>query len=222
MGRVQLVVRPMSRRVTLRLDHATRMAILVLPHKRYRRQAEKLLRQREDWLTQQWRLLPPAMPFVDGGEILLRGERVKLQCRLGRGKAKLEDGKWVVPATQETAFAGRVRRALIEQARLALQERVANHAQNLCADPARITVRDTRSRWGSCSAAGNLNFSWRLVCAPTFVLDYVAAHEVAHLKEPHHGPAFWAEVKKSFGPHQKARKYLGDHGPELFAVGADR
>jgi predicted metal-dependent hydrolase len=89
------------------------------------------------------------------------------------------------------------------------------HAARLGRGFGRLTLRDTRSRWGSCSSAGDLMFSWRLVMAPPEVLDYVAAHEVAHLAHMHHGPAFWAEVRRLYGDHRAARGWLRREGAAL-------
>jgi predicted metal-dependent hydrolase len=81
--------------------------------------------------------------------------------------------------------------------------------------PGRVTVRDTKSRWGSCSQNGSLSFSWRLILAPDFVRDYVVAHEVAHLKEMNHSPRFWAQVKLLSPDMVRARQWLRDHGRTL-------
>ena len=82
-----------------------------------------------------------------------------------------------------------------------------------------MAVKDTRSRWGSCAANRNLAFSWRLVMAPRFVQDYVAAHEVAHLRHMNHGPRFWALVAE-LTPHTTAAvEWLRTHGPRLLRVG---
>ena len=81
--------------------------------------------------------------------------------------------------------------------------------------PARITVRDTASRWGSCSAARSLSFSWRLILAPDFVLDYVVAHEVAHLREMNHGPRFWAHVRSLVPDIETPQDWLKVHGRGL-------
>ncbi|MDZ4791963.1 MAG: SprT family zinc-dependent metalloprotease [Hyphomicrobiales bacterium] len=93
--------------------------------------------------------------------------------------------------------------------------RVHHHAGNIGIYPKRISVRDQSTRWGSCSSSGNLSFSWRLIFAPSFVLDYVAAHEVAHLKEMNHGPRFWRVVRDTMPEMHKARLWLKKHGSEL-------
>ncbi len=93
--------------------------------------------------------------------------------------------------------------------------RVHHHASNVGIYPKRISIRDQSTRWGSCSGNGNLSFSWRLIFAPSFVLDYVAAHEVAHLKEMNHGPRFWRVVRDTMPEMHKARFWLKKHGSEL-------
>ena len=109
----------------------------------------------------------------------------------------------------------RLRDWLIKRAREELSERVQHHARNLGLKPRRVVVREQTSRWGSCSTARVLSFSWRLIFAPPFVLDYVAAHEVAHLKEMNHGPRYWALVRKTNPRMEEARRWLKKYGPEL-------
>jgi len=216
---VSVVIRPMARKISLRLDHAVREAQLILPHRRYLRQGRKLLHQKSEWLSQQWLSLPPALPFIPDRHILLCGQKVLLVFEQGRGSYRRSNDALVVPALREELFASRVRRALIALARQRLEECVALYAKRIDVTYGKITMRDTKSRWGSCSAAGNLNFSWRLICAPDFVLSYVAAHEVVHIREANHGQEFWEEVRRCFGDPAPARKYLRTYAPKLFAVG---
>jgi hypothetical protein len=107
------------------------------------------------------------------------------------------------------------------QANLDLNARVAVHADRLDLTPARIVVRDQTTRWGSCSTSGALSFSWRLVLAPPFVLDYLAAHEVAHLGHMNHGPRFWNLVERTMPRHEEARTWLRKHGASLHRYGAE-
>jgi predicted metal-dependent hydrolase len=106
------------------------------------------------------------------------------------------------------------------EAKADLAARVAHHAANLGVQPKRISIRDQSSRWGSCSTTGTISFSWRLIFAPSYVLDYVAAHEVAHLREMNHGPRFWRLVRDTMPDVQKARNWLKQKGTELhrFAI----
>jgi hypothetical protein len=102
-----------------------------------------------------------------------------------------------------------------------LAERVAVHAATLGASYSRLTVKDTKSRWGSCTAGGALAFSWRVILAPPAVLDYLAAHEVAHLIEMNHSPRFWALVRQCQPDYAKHRTWLRRFGAHLHAYGAE-
>ncbi|MEM1307131.1 MAG: M48 family metallopeptidase, partial [Pseudomonadota bacterium] len=104
-------------------------------------------------------------------------------------------------------------------ARRDIEAAVALHADRLMLTPNRITIRDQVSRWGSCSSNGNLSFSWRLILAPSRILDYVAAHEVAHLEEMNHGPQFWALVRRSCPGTDEAKAWLDRYGIELHRYG---
>jgi predicted metal-dependent hydrolase len=106
------------------------------------------------------------------------------------------------------------------EAKADLTRRTYHHAANLGLRPKRISVRDQSTRWGSCSTTGTICYSWRLIFAPEFVLDYVAAHEVAHLREMNHGPRFWRLVRDTMPDMQKARAWLKQNGAELHRFGA--
>lgn len=110
---------------------------------------------------------------------------------------------------------------LTEQAQVELSGRSRHYASMLPRKVKRVTVRDQASRWGSCSSHGVLSFSWRLIMAPQFVLDYVAAHEAAHLVEMNHGPRYWKLLHRIFPEVEEARRWLRRHGAELHSFGAD-
>jgi predicted metal-dependent hydrolase len=112
-----------------------------------------------------------------------------------------------------------LREWLCAEAMRDLDQRVACHAARLHLKPKRIAVRDQSSRWGSCSTTGVLSFSWRLILAPSQILDYVAAHEVAHLKEMNHGPRFWALVRESMPAMDEAKRWLQIYGMDLHRYG---
>jgi predicted metal-dependent hydrolase len=98
---------------------------------------------------------------------------------------------------------------------------VEKHAKSLACTPKRLTIRDQATRWGSCSTSGTLSFSWRLIFAPPFVLDYVAAHEVAHLREMNHGPRFWRLVRDTVPNYHRAKIWLKTYGAELHRFGSE-
>jgi predicted metal-dependent hydrolase len=107
------------------------------------------------------------------------------------------------------------------EARLAVHELVAmlidEEAPVIGVEPARVQIRDQRSRWGSCSTRGTLSFNWRLVLAPFDVLDYVVVHELCHLREPNHSSRFWKLVEQRRPDWRAQRDWLHEHGPELLA-----
>ncbi|MEM7730787.1 MAG: SprT family zinc-dependent metalloprotease, partial [Pseudomonadota bacterium] len=117
-------------------------------------------------------------------------------------------------------FQSRIVRYLRRAATSDLGDAVERHCATLGVYAMRISVKDTRSRWGSCTSDGRLSFSWRLVCAPPEVLDYVAAHECAHLIEMNHSPAFWAEVARCRPDWKIQRDWLRSYGRDLHAIGA--
>ena len=227
-----------ARRFTLRVNEARREAVLTMPLKVSMKEAAAFLGRHRDWLRGRLEALPEVVPFADGADMPLRGElhiiRFVGKAR-GRGVVWTEagcatSGDGVLPLFSVTPTilvaggAGHAPRRLTDwlkrEARGDLVARVACHARAMGLTPGRVTVRDQASRWGSCSTTGALNFSWRLILAPPFVLDYVAAHEVAHLKEMNHGPRFWRLVAKTVPRLDEARAWLKADGIELHRYGA--
>lgn len=101
-------------------------------------------------------------------------------------------------------------------ARHKIPERVADWAARLQLSPGAIRIKDQRTRWGSCSKAGNLNFNWRLIMAPDWVLDYVIVHELCHLVELNHSSRFWGLVEAAFPRYREAKAWLRANGSALF------
>ncbi len=155
----------------------------------------------------------------------LRGVEHELVFEHGRALPRIETGhppRLVAPAPDVALFESRLLRFFKDEARRDLIDRVAHHAVTLGVRPVRLQVKELRSRWGSCSADGVLSFSWRLILAPPFVLDYLAAHEVAHLKEMNHSRRFWAHVRRCMPEYDRGRRWLHEHGCALHAVGMAR
>jgi predicted metal-dependent hydrolase len=217
---VRLAVNPRARRVSVRIDAVRREAVATAPNERQLKRAIKFAAERAGWIEAELARLPHGRPFLPGAIIPIRGAPHRLEMALGRGGSILEPGRLLVPTLDPGLFAARVKRFLMAEARAEFSLRVAAHARTLkvrC--PTRIAVKETRSRWGSCSDDGALAFSWRVIFAPSFVLDYLAAHETAHLREMNHSRRFWALVEKCT-PHAAAgRSWLHMHGAELHAIG---
>ena len=219
---IRLSVNKRARRILLRIDPKAREAVLVVPSARQKNRALEFAKQRIDWVIERLDTLPDDGGLEFGTSVPLRGINHQIKpANKGRSvRAEEIDGEPTIlvpgrPEAVQTKIIGFLRAS----ARLDLSARVAVHARTLDVQPNGIAIKDTRTRWGSCSSAGNLNFSWRLICAPADVLDYVAAHEVAHLLEMNHSSRFWAHVERCTPEHKAARKWLNAHGRQLHAIG---
>lgn len=219
---VRLEINPKARRLILRLDQKSREAVAVAPNRRMLREAAGFAEEKAGWIADQLSNVPENIPFIPGETIPFRGEDLHLSID-GTGRlARIEeqDGvqTLVAPGLKET-FHARVTRFLKKSATEDLTFYVDHHCELLNVRARRITVKDTRSRWGSCTSDGQLSFSWRLVCAPPDVLNYVAAHECAHLLEMNHSKRFWAHVERCMPDYKLFRHWLDKHGAGLHALG---
>ncbi|MGC8477205.1 MAG: M48 family metallopeptidase, partial [Acetobacteraceae bacterium] len=208
-----------ARRVSLRIDHRAGRVIVTLPNRAGRPAGMALLMTHADWVRERLSALPEATPFADDALVPLHGVPHRIRHILGlRGGTRAEAGELLVGG--EPAFlARRVADFLRAEALRSLRALVAAKERPAGRTATRVTVKDTRSRWGSCSAQGAISFSWRLVMAPPFVQDYVAAHEVAHLVHMNHGARFWALVT-ALTPHTApALAWLRREGARLGRIG---
>jgi predicted metal-dependent hydrolase len=233
-----------ARRFSLQVSEARRGAILTMPVYSSFAEADEFLSRHLDWLKQRVAGLSEPVPFSHGAVVPLRGYAHVIRFA---GAVRRRGVVWIETADDAKAarawpegarvsmrrlprlyVAGEEAHAprrlldwLKRQAHLDLKSRVDMHAKRLGLQPKRLFVRDQTTRWGSCSTSGALSFSWRLVLAPPFVLDYLAAHEVAHLAHMNHGPRFWTLVERAMPRHEVARNWLRKHGASLHRYGAD-
>lgn len=227
LGAVPVTVRRSSqaRRMTLRVRSATRDVTLTLPSRTAETAARDFVERHVGWIEQRLARLPERIPFEPGEIVPLRGVAHRIAMRPGlRGLVRVEPG--ARGAEPEIAVYGfpehaprRVADFLKREARAAFVEAADRHAAALGVTIGRIVLKDTTSRWGSCSATGDLAFSWRMILAPAFVLDYLAAHEVAHRREMNHGPRYWAHVERLFPDYERAEGWLRAHGTALHRYG---
>ncbi len=215
-----------ARRFTLRVRGATGDIVLTMPTRASLDQARDFAQAHAGWLASRIARLPQRALIVPGAKLPLRGvEHVLRHCprpSVRRGPVWIEeiDGVLSLCATGEiTHFERRVIAFLREEARRDLERAVRLHAAKSGRRPISLTLRDTSSRWGSCSSKGALNFSWRLILAPPFVLDYLAAHETAHLSHHDHSNAFWALTKSLCPQTTKAEAWLKAYGAQLHRYG---
>ena len=211
-----------ARRIILRIDEALGLPVITLPSRTNLARGEDFLREHLHWVESRLTRMAPAVPFCDGGIFPLRGAPCRIEHRGSRGLIGLrrEPGGRVLSVPGEPEFLPRrVTEWLKREARRDLEAAVTRHAKAIGRRARMIRVGDAKSRWGSCSANAVLTFSWRLVLAPPHVLDYLAAHEVAHLREMNHGPRFWALLDRLYPGHRAATAWLNLHGARLSAVG---
>lgn len=208
---VQVMLRrsAQARRLSLRVSRLDGKVTLTVPKAASRGPALAFLRSRETWIRDTLAAMPESVAVRPGIALPVEGVPLKLTAAATL-RVHRDGDRLIVP--QPRAAGPQVAAYLRGQARARLSEACARHAATLGLGHGRITIRDTRSRWGSCSAAGNLNFSWRLIMAPPEILDYVAAHEVAHLARMDHSPAFWAHVARLRPDHAQQRAWLRREG----------
>ncbi len=202
-----------ARRLSLRISGTDGRVTLTLPLRTRLGDGLDFLREREAWLRGHLARAPVPLVPAFGTTIPFEGRDLLLAPAPGR-RALLDDGRLLLPWA-ETGLGPRLGAFLRAAARDRLAAACDRHATVLGRRWRRLTLRDPRSRWGSCTVQGDLMFSWRLVLAPPPVLDYVAAHEVAHLARMDHSPAFWSVVDDLCPGWQVQRDWLRREGAGL-------
>ncbi|MEI9805746.1 MAG: SprT family zinc-dependent metalloprotease [Pseudolabrys sp.] len=216
-----------ARRYTLRIHSVTREVVLTMPPRGSVKQASAFAEKHGAWIAARLERLPDAAPFGDGALLPLRGVDHRIVHRRGaRGTVWVEAGadgeRLLCVAGLEPHIPRRVRDFLKREAKADLERASRQMAQALGVTLKRVSIRDQSSRWGSCSTTGALSYSWRLILAPPFVLDYLAAHEVAHLVEMNHSRAFWRLVERICPDMSRAKAWLDAHGSGLHRYGMQR
>lgn len=202
-----------TRRFSLRISRLDGRVTLSMPLRARESEALRFAAEQEGWIRKTLAGMPGLRLVSMGDQIPVEGRLRRLVPGTGRS-VRLEDDSLILPgaAAQAGVRAGAFLKVLARERLAAACDR---HAGALGRPFTRLTLRDTRSRWGSCAHDGALMFSWRLIMAPPRVLDYVAAHEVAHLVEMNHSPAFWAVVEGLFPNWKTERNWLHAHGQAL-------
>ena len=222
--RVALSWSPRASRYTLRLRGSVREPVATIPARGDLAEAKRFIERHAGWLKARLDALPAATPLVDGALVPLRGVMLTLRHRPGRGVVHVEgvgeNALLVVPGDAAHS-ARRVTDFLKREARADFEAATRCHAAALGVTVKAIRLGDPASRWGSCSTTGTIAYSWRVVMAPPYVLDYLVAHEVAHLKEMNHSPRFWKLVRQLCPGMDAAKSWLTHHGASLHAIGAE-
>ena len=208
-----------ARKISLRIDPRAGNVVVTLPPRAAQAAGMALLRDNAAWVAERLACLPDPILLADGATVPINGLPHRIRHMPdGRGGAWLEAGELLVSGAPEF-LVRRVADFLRAEARRRLSALAMAKAAAAGVHPRRIVVKDTRTRWGSCTADGTLMFCWRLLMAPPYVQDYVAAHEVAHLRHMDHGPGFWALVAQLTANKPAAMLWLDAQGPGLMRVG---
>lgn len=212
---------PRARRMILKIDHTSGEVHVTAPTKKSMKDAPDFVAREQDWIKAKLAQLPDRQAFVEGAVIPLRGTPTVI-CH----HPEKRRGVWHDKAFNALGVSGdaefvprRVSDWLRREARGALVEAVSGFTQALGLPLPKITIRDTTTRWGSCSSTGTLSFSWRLVLAPPNILTYVAAHETAHLTHLDHSKAFWALLESLDPDYRSAEAWMNQNAMELFRYG---
>jgi predicted metal-dependent hydrolase len=217
-GSPEVVVRlkrsPRARRLSLRISSLDGKVTLTMPTGVRQAEAEAFAREKAEWIRGHLSRMPNELRPMPGDLVPFEGALREVVATRRRGVA-LVDGRLEVPDNGLDRTPARIGAFLKVSARERLVEASERHSAQIGREIGRVTLRDTRSRWGSCSHEGNLMYSWRLVMAPPAVLDYVAAHEVAHLVHMDHSADFWRQCAELFPDHKAQRRWLREEGGAL-------
>jgi len=209
-------------RMTLRIEPGGRSLKLTVPEGLPEREVSAFLTRHHGWLMTKLARFSGESELEHGGMIFIRGVAHRIE-RTGRIRGLTEavmvgEEAVLMVGGAEEHLRRRIADFLKKEARFELERLVAIYCGRIDRRARSLSLKDTRSRWGSCSAEGDLSFSWRIVMAPPKVIAYLAAHEVAHLKEMNHGPNFWSLCERLCPDTNDARRWLKRNGTMLHAI----
>lgn len=209
-----------ARCARLSIDPATGVVRLTLPPRAPLAAALRWAEEKRGWIAAEHAKLPQPQPFVDGGSVPFRGDRLTIGWDAKAPRRVVVEGESLMCGGPIDGLSGQITRWLRAQALALLSAETAAFADRVGVTVSRVSIGDPRARWGSCSASGAIRYSWRLILAPDFVWRATAAHEVAHRVHMHHGPAFHAQVAALVGADaDRSRTWLKRHGAALHWVG---
>lgn len=211
-----------ARRVALRLDPASRIINLVVPERMSLKKAYGFARDHETWIKDTLGKLAPAAPFEHGVTLPIFGDTITLDIHkdsaFKRTTLKL-DGDTLFVKTYQDDPSNRITAWIKNLAKTGLADMAQDKAADINKTIKTVRVRDTKSRWGSCSQDGDLCFSWRLIFAPYDAIDYVVAHEVAHLVHMDHSKAFWSVCEQLSYNYADGKSWMKTNGNSLMRYG---
>jgi predicted metal-dependent hydrolase len=219
---LKIVENDRARRLTLRIDSGGRGLRITVPPGLRRGEVEKFLHRHQDWLEQRLAKVPVRPQVRPGIRIPLRGVPHRIVHEPSkRGTVTVsqdERGRLLIVHGDRVHLPRRIADFLKREAKSEIEMLVVKHTQAIGKRAKAIRFKDTSSRWGSCTSDGNLSFSWRIMMAPSPVINYLVAHEVAHLKEMNHGPKFWQLCEELCPDTERCKAWLKRNGGALQAI----
>ncbi|MCO6390912.1 DUF45 domain-containing protein [Aliihoeflea aestuarii] len=219
---LRIVENARAKRLTLRIDAGGKGLRITIPPGVAPREVDKFLERHSGWLEARLAKLPGDATLRPGARLPLRGVPHLIVHRPGRGTVSIGDAGGepaLIVHGDERHLPRRLADFLKREAKRDIAVLVEKHTASVGRPAKSIRFKDTTSRWGSCTSDGALSFSWRIMMAPKPVIDYLVAHEVAHLKEMNHGPKFWALCRDLCSRTDEARAWLKKNGGALQAIG---
>ncbi len=201
----------------LKIDRNGRIK-LTAPFLCSEKRAKTFLEEHLDWICEKMSQRSAPRQFKPGDCVVLLGKNLQIVSLPNAKRGVFVEGERLFVSGDPVFLHRRVCDFIKKVFYAHIQERALFYASQINEKPTQISLKNTVSRWGSCSSAKRLNFCWKLALAPLFVSDYIAAHEVAHLKQMNHGPAFWALVAALKVERAEAEIWLRRHGNELLAI----
>jgi predicted metal-dependent hydrolase len=208
-----------AQRMILRIDNKVEGAVVTLPLWTSEREALLMVQEKSDWVLTKLDTIPPKISFESGATIPLLGEYYNIFHDPNQKEVVIKSRYEIRLGGRQEHLARRLGDWLRKEAKIIIQPKAIEMAEKYNWKIGRISVRDTKSRWGSCASSGNLSFCWRLILAPEWVLNYVIAHEVSHLRHMNHGSEFWQTVANFNVRVDEARVWLSKNAEQLHRYG---
>ena len=212
---IKIIRQPLAKRLTLRIDEKNHCPVLTIPRYCSQSKALSFLKENHDWIVNMLARLPQAKGFSNGENISFFGnDYIILHDHSQRGGC-FDEG-FLKIGGDIVFLHRRVTDFLKQQALKRLSELTVSKAKQIGCRVTSVNIKDTKSRWGSCSTLGNINYNWRICMAALFVIDYLVSHEVMHLKHPDHSPSFWQDLAILCPSYKEGRHWLKVKGKDLY------
>lgn len=203
-----------------RIDHKLGDFTVVIP-KSQEHEPEDLLLSKKKWVKKKrkeflrFERKIPERDLSEGGKISVLGQKLEITVEKARSNEIEENIVLAKHLVNRTSLTDQLEKVLRDHAREIIETKVEKYSSEISEDYENIYIRNQDTRWGSCSSKGNLNFNWRLILGPEYILDYVVVHELAHLEEKNHDEEFWSKVRSIYPEYREANKWLSENSSKL-------